>query len=580
MLHTTDCSSSEITSKYFQTDIDHDVNSCQGSDVSETKITTKTSVSENSESALSNKQNILTLEERRLKKKRMLALTPKKKIIDTNSSSLSNYSIQNQINNKIAPTITIIDSNNEENTTQDASEQIDVNKVMSSTKSFDFQLMMSDSFSSDNSFSSDHSYESNSLQPIKQTSVNKDNFSPFSKKPSTKSNSSRSVRDDLSQSCLCVICGKDLTGFNIITRETHLNRCLDDIEKQENEKQQGIKTNQEKQVKKTISPSNDRMFIDNDFSWFTLITNCPCCLKSFPGKSKTAKSKITHIKRCGNKQKFSATKILSLLKEMKQKLSTTYVPVMAENSAIRVKDTQLTDYFTSMQKKEAEKPTAIVSQSYAVSALEGIDQDDDFKSNVIITSISTIETIGKRKFREDTDDDFRVAKVLSKSLMPQYINSKKKIVYDLNTTPILAPAESIKKAQKRAKKMFFDRPTIHDIAKDYPLTSSFCTSGIVKQRECHQLMKLDNENGISISRKKTTSLWEIQAIGGPDSTLSGDDYMTDMLKEWVFKYEPHKLDQYYLQPFRKRYEMCDRCVNKYWGRLQPENEERDEMIER
>ncbi|CAG8463003.1 4848_t:CDS:2 [Cetraspora pellucida] len=523
MLHTTDCSSSEITSKYFQTDIDHDVNSCQVSDVSETTITTKTSVSENSESTLSNKQNILTLEERRLKKKRMLALTPKKKIIDTNSSSLSNYSIQNQINNKVAPTITIIDSNNEENTTQNVSEQIDVNKIMSSTKSFDFQLMMSDSFSSDNSFSSDYSYESNSLQSIKQTSVNKDNFSPFSKKPSTKSNSNRNARDDLSQPCLCVICGKDLTGFNIITRETHLNRCLDDIEKQENEKQQGIKTNQQKQVKKTISPSNDRMFIDNDFSWFTLITNCPCCLKNFPGKSKTAKSKITHIKRC-----------------------------------------------------------AIVSQSYAVSALEGIDQDDDFKSNVIITSISTIETIGKRKFREDTDDDFRVAKVLSKSMMPQYINSKKKIVYDLNTTPILAPAESIKKAQKRAKKMFFDRPTIHDIVKDYPFTSSssFCTSGIVKQRECHQFMKLDDENGISISRKKTTSLWEIQAIGGPDSTLSGDDYMTDMLKEWVFKYESHKLDQYYLQPFRKRYEMCDRCVNKYWGRLEPENEERDEMIER
>ncbi|CAG8673521.1 35257_t:CDS:2, partial [Racocetra persica] len=550
MLLTTDCSSSpEITSKYFTT-----------------------------ESAFSSKQNVLTLEERRLKKKRMLALTPKKTTVT--NSSLSDYSVHNQLSNnsnKVTPTITMIVSDNEENTTQNIPEQIDVNKV-SNTNSFDFQLMKLDSFSSDNSFSSDYSYENNNLQSIQQTSVNKNNILPTSKKPSTKSN--RRAKDDLSQPCLCVICGKDLTGFNIVTRETHLNRCLDDIEKQENEKQKGIRTNQHKQVKKPVSSSGDRMFIDNDCSWFSLVTNCPCCLKSFPGKSKTAKSKITHMKRCGDKQKFSATKILSLLKEMKQKLVNTFVPVMAENSAVRVKDTQLTDYFTSVPKKEdivTTKPTAIVSQTYSVSALEGTDQDDDFKSNVIITSISTVETIGKRKFREDTDDDFRVAKVLSKSMLPQYINQKKKIVYDLGTTPILAPAESIKRAQKRAKKMFFDRPTIHDIAKSYPLTSSssFCTSGVVKQRECRQFMKSENENGNGIARKKSTSLWEIQAIGGPDSQLSDDDYMTDMLKEW-----PHKLDQYYLQPFRKRYEMCDRCVNKYWGRLQPENEERDEMIER
>ncbi|CAG8673362.1 6988_t:CDS:2, partial [Racocetra fulgida] len=460
MLLSTDCSSSpEIKSKYFTT-----------------------------ESAFSSKQNVLTLEERRLKKKRMLALTPKK-TIDTNSS-LSD-SVQNQLSNnsnKVVPTITMIDSDNEENTTQNVPEQIDVNKV-SNTNSFDFQLMKLDSFSSDNSFSSDYSYENNNLQSIQQTSVNKNNILPTSKKPSTKSN--RRAKDDLSQPCLCVICGKDLTGFNIVTRETHLNRCLDDIEKQENEKQKGIRTNQHKQVKKPISSSGDRMFIDNDCSWFSLVTSCPCCLKSFPGKSKTAKSKITHMKRCGNKQKFSATKILSLLKEMKQKLVTTFVPVMAENSAVRVKDTQLTDYFTSVPKKEdlvATKPTAIVSQTYSVSALEGTDQDDDFKSNVIITSISTVETIGKRKFREDTDDDFRVAKVLSKSMMPQYINQKKKFVYDLDTTPILAPAEK-------------------------------------------------NENGNGIARKKSTSLWEIQAIGGPDSQLLDDDYMTDMLKEWVFKYE-------------------------------------------
>ncbi|CAG8551445.1 10704_t:CDS:2 [Dentiscutata erythropus] len=563
--------SPEVKSKYFKADINHDVTAFQGN-VFGTTVATEAFANENSilKNTFSVKQKVLTFEERRLKKKRMLASSPKKTVDKNSYSPLSDCSVQSQINDVSAPAITIIDSNNVENTTQYASEQVDVNKVISSTTSLDSRLAIS------NSSNSDYSHEKNNLSPIQQKSANvyqkfknhddpKDNSPPIIKKSATTSN--RRVKDDLLQPCLCVICGKDLTNFNIVTRETHLNRCLDDIEEQE--KQQ-------------------TMFIDNDCSWFSLVTNCPCCLKSFPGKNKTVKSKITHIKRCGNKQKFSATKILSLLKDMKQKLATISVPVLTEKSTMYTKDTQLTDYFTSAPKEKsvvAAKSTTIVSQSYTVSALEGIDQDDDFKSNVIITSVSTIEKIGKRKFSEDSDDDFKVAKVLSRSMMPQYKNQKKRIVYDLNTTPILAPAESIEKARKRAKKMFFDKPTIHDIVEGYPLTSSLCPSGIARQNE-YQFMELDggNENGNGIkpdaSRKKPTSLWEIQALGGPDNPLSDDDYMTDMLKEWVFKYEPHKLDQYHLQPFRKRYEMCDRCVNKYWGRLQPENEERDEMIER
>ncbi|KAF0489281.1 RNB-domain-containing protein [Gigaspora margarita] len=565
MLLTTDRSSPEVKSKYFKTDIDHDVTAFQGN-ASGTIVTTEAFASENSvpKNTFSVKEKVLTLEERRLKKKRMLALNPNQNVDKNSYSPLSDCSVQSQINNVSKPV-------------QYTPEQADV----SNTNNLDSRLAIL------NSSNSDYLHEKNDLPPIQQKLVHvyqklnnhdksKDNSSPITKKFATTSN--RRVKDDLLQPCLCVICGKDLTNFNIVTRETHLNRCLDDIEEQE--KQQTVKTKQSKQVKKSISPSDDNMFINNDCSWFSLVTNCPCCLKSFPSKSKTAKSKITHMKRCGNKQKFSATKILSLLKEMKQKLATGFVPYLTESSTMYTKDTQLTDYFASVPKEKlvTTKPTTIVSQSYTVSALEGIDQDDDFKSNVIITSVSTIEKIGKRKFGEDSDDDFKVAKVLSKSMMPQYKNQPKKIVYDLNTTPILAPAESIEKARKRAKKMFFDKPTIHDIVRSYPLTSSICPSG--------QFMKLNGNNEIvngiktNTSRKKSKSLWEIQALGGPDNPLSDDDYMTDMLKEWVFKYEPHKLDQYHLQPFRKRYEMCDRCVNKYWGRLQPENEEKDEMIER
>ncbi|CAG8564969.1 12875_t:CDS:1, partial [Dentiscutata heterogama] len=126
---TTDCSSPEVKSKYFKTDINHDVTAFQGN-VSGTILVTEAFANENSilKNTFSVKQKALTLEERRLKKKRMLALSPKKTADKNSYSHLSDCLVQSQISDVLAPAITIIDSNNVENTTQYASEQVDVNK--------------------------------------------------------------------------------------------------------------------------------------------------------------------------------------------------------------------------------------------------------------------------------------------------------------------------------------------------------------------------------------------------------------------------------------------------------------------
>src|SRR6266498_478847 len=106
--------------------------------------------------------------------------------------------------------------------------------------------------------------------------------------------------------CVCVVCGKDLSCCSLKTREMHLNACLDDkIEIETNftllersdAKQQGNKKQQN--------------------SLFAIAIVCPCCNRTF--KAKTEKGKLDHFKKCGKKLKYTPSKMLEFLQELKIK---------------------------------------------------------------------------------------------------------------------------------------------------------------------------------------------------------------------------------------------------------------------
>ncbi|RHZ59877.1 hypothetical protein Glove_360g76 [Diversispora epigaea] len=402
-----------------------------------------------------------------------------------------------------------------------------------------------------------------------------------SKSQLSKLTSSFRGKEKGSNTCICALCSKDLTKFGIVTREAHLNRCLEKVEIIDVDEENDKNRNDKKEIQSENSnidniKSFDISTLSNQkFPLLSTITICPCCQKKFSSRIKDIKGKMNHVKKCGNKQGYTVTKMLSLLQEL------------AQDVASR-KDTQLTNYFSSKQKEER---TATVSRTYQVSSIEGLDQDTDFKSNVVITAVSIVEEKRKkRKVEEDSDDDFRMAKVLSLSEARERNrkrwmnkNKKRKVVYTLETTPIIPPSESIAKARRRAQHMFFKKRTMKDIVKRPP-TPTFGPSKLAKRFEYPPINLNKDENEI-ITKTQRKSLWKIQALGGPESTLTNDDYITDMLRNAESSYLPppngRRFSSFTLRPFRRRFEICSRCINKYWGRLPSENEpERDENVER
>ncbi|CAG8490802.1 13296_t:CDS:2 [Acaulospora morrowiae] len=352
----------------------------------------------------------------------------------------------------------------------------------------------------------------------------------------------------------------------------------------ENEKRNtNVSSIQEPNVKKSKSPNlsvNNMTFTQNS-PLFRAASVCPCCQKKFTGKARDTKRMISHVKKCSNKLGFSVTDTLSMLQDMTEEDDTKTVnwAVHDQIKSPRANGVQLTDYFVPMQKEKKITNSKPDSRLYTFSSLEGADVDDDFKSNVMITVMSTTEKKGKRKRNvEESDDDFRIAKALSLSMMKPRNQRRKKIAYTLETTPILPPAQSIEKARRRAQRMFFNKSVIDDIAKEWSFISPFGPSNIARRFECRLIdSDADERNKMaSGSWREPISLWEIQALGGLDNPLTDDDYVTDMLREITRSYIPppggHPLGPCYVQPFRRRFEVCSRCIIKYWGRLPPEND--------
>lgn len=370
------------------------------------------------------------------------------------------------------------------------------------------------------------SQDNRNSQDDKDRSVTDENLSSNTKSSESQSSeltSSFHIKEKVTDSC--VLCGKDLTKFGIVTREAHLNRCLEgieiiDVDEKDNKKKSS-------KGKKAVQLENSGVSAQN-FPLLSTITTCPCCHKGFSSRIRGIKGKISHVKKCGNKQGYTVTKMLSLLQEIAQDV--------ASNVAKTRKDAQLTNYFTPERNEEH---TAVVSRAYQVSYIEGSDQDADFKSNVMITAVSSIEESGKkrkRKVEEDSDDDFRVAKVLSLSEALERNkerwknrNKKKRVVYTLETTPILPPSESISKARRRAQHMFFKKRTMESIVKNCSPTSTFGPSRLANHFEFSPIDLSKGENEIT-TKTQRKSLWKMQALGGSESTLTDDDYVTDMLR--------------------------------------------------
>jgi hypothetical protein len=351
------------------------------------------------------------------------------------------------------------------------------------------------------------------------------------------------------ESCLCVVCGKNLSSCSPDTREMHVNGCLDDkIEVETNStflKKSGTKQRENKQ-----------------HSLFAIAIVCPCCNITF--KAKTEKGKLNHFKMCGKKHKYTPTKMLEFLQELKRKYGrdtpssypssavSSNILSKPETTSLRIepKERKLTDYFNPISNdrdkptkedpipKENPKLSYVVSRSYKVSVLD--DDDDDFQSSIVFKAVSTVEKSDKRKkeINDDEDDDFQIGVALSRSILPPERKSqkRKKVKYDLNTTPILPCEDAIKRAKERAKTMFFDRPTINEIAKNLPSTLKFTKSNVGEKYARQNYNKIEDRPN---RKRHPYTFWEIQSFGGDDNPLTREDYITDML--WNYREVNKKL---------------------------------------
>jgi hypothetical protein len=332
----------------------------------------------------------------------------------------------------------------------------------------------------------------------------------------------------------CIVCGKNLSFCSLNTRELHINACLDNkIE---------IETNAVS-VKKFDAKQRENK---EQYSLFAIAMVCPCCNMTF--KAKTEKGKLNHFKSCGRKHKYSPNKMLEFLQELKRKygrdspsyLSSSILSRPGKTSPhVGTKEKKLTSYFnpisndkdkllkTDSISKENPKLSYVVSRSYNVSMLDH--DDDDFQSSIVFKARSTVEKSDKRKKEiDDDDDDFQVGVALSRSILPpeRLSQKRRKVKYDLNTTPILSCADAIKKAKERAKIMFFDRPTINEIAKSLPSAPQFPKS---KVGEKYARQNYNEIGGRPNRKRHPYTLWEIQAFGGDNNPLTRDDYITDMI---------------------------------------------------
>src|SRR4051812_6188113 len=220
-------------------------------------------------------------------------------------------------------------------------------------------------------------------------------------------NTNINLKQNKTITTVCIVCGKNLSRLSLDTREIHINACLDDkIESETNStslKKSGTKQWENKQ----------------QHSLFAIAMVCPCCNITF--KAKTEKGKLNHFKMCGKKHKYSPTKMLEFLQELKRKYGrdspNSYLSSAAPSSVlskpettslcIRPKEKKLTEYFNSISNdrnkrskmdlipKENPKLSYVVSRSYNVSVID--DNDDDFQSSIVFKAISTVEKSDKRK---------------------------------------------------------------------------------------------------------------------------------------------------------------------------------------
>ncbi|CAI2171392.1 19320_t:CDS:2 [Funneliformis geosporum] len=312
--------------------------------------------------------------------------------------------------------------------------------------------------------------------------------------------------------CVCVVCGRDLSCSPLHTREKHFNACLDDkIEIETNStsyKKSGEKRQENKKQQNSL---------------FAIAIVCPCCNRTF--KAKTEKGKLEHFKKCGKKYKHTPSKMLEFLQELKIKygrdhpytmnsigLTSTRSVSSLHTRSEPPKEKKLTNYFNSISKDKSEPAK--------------IDRTYNF-SSIVFKARSTVESSNKCKREIDDDDDFQVGVALSRSMLPPERKSRrKKVKYDLNTTPILPCAEAINKAKERAVSMFFNRPTINEFTKNLSFKPEFSKSK-VGEKYIHRNYK--EIEGYSKRKRHSFTWWEIQAFGGDDNPLSREDYITDMI---------------------------------------------------
>ncbi|KAI8391376.1 uncharacterized protein BYT42DRAFT_556664 [Radiomyces spectabilis] len=189
----------------------------------------------------------------------------------------------------------------------------------------------------------------------------------------------------------CVFCGKDIARLSDTIRTSHVNQCLDELAREEEENRKREKTElREKQL---------TSFAGQDIPFLKELEICPCCHEIEPFvRQPTLKQKVTHIKQCARSRNISMPQLIRKF----QWIQWGHQPLSGSSTT------------ASIAHAPAPVPPTIPIKMAATSLVDD-DMEDDFSTSVVIHR--TAQTVIKPSRKQDLlDDELQLALGMSRSM--------------------------------------------------------------------------------------------------------------------------------------------------------------------